>query len=57
MNVDDLKLDQIEIGQDLTLADRWILSKLQTTIEEVTRLFEKFEFGEAGRILYSLYLE
>ncbi|MDK7187157.1 valine--tRNA ligase [Facklamia hominis] len=52
MNVDDLKLDQIEIGQDLTLADRWILSKLQTTIEEVTRLFEKFEFGEAGRILY-----
>lgn len=52
MNVDDLKLDQIEIGQDLTLADRWILSKLQITIEEVTRLFEKFEFGEAGRILY-----
>ncbi|MBG9979666.1 valine--tRNA ligase [Facklamia sp. DSM 111018] len=52
MNVDDLTLDNLAIGDDLTLADQWILSKLQTTISEVSRLFEKFEFGEAGKILY-----
>ena len=53
MNVGDLTLDNLTIGQDLTLADRWILARLQTTIADVTRLFERFEFGEAGRILYS----
>ena len=53
MNVGDSTLDNLSIGQDLTLADRWILARLQTTIADVTRLFERFEFGEAGRILYS----
>ncbi len=53
MNVGDLTLDNLSIGQDLTLADRWILARIQTTIADVTRLFERFEFGEAGRILYS----
>ena len=53
MNVGDLTLDNLSIGQDLTLADRWILARLQTTIADVTRLFERFEFGDAGRILYS----
>lgn len=52
MNVGDLTIDQIEIGEDQTIADQWILARLQTTIESVTRLFDKFEFGEAGRILY-----
>lgn len=52
MNVDDLTLDNLAIGDDLTLADQWILSKLQSTISEVSRLFEMFEFGEAGKILY-----
>ena len=52
MNVDGMTLDQINIGSDLTLADQWILSRLQETIDQVTRLFNQFEFGEAGRILY-----
>lgn len=37
----------------LTLADQWILSRLNTTVENVTRSFDKFEFGEAGRELYN----
>ena len=53
MNVGDLTLANLSIRHDLTLADRWILARLQTTIADVTRLFERFEFGEAGRILYS----
>lgn len=52
MNVDGMSLDDISIGDDMTLADHWILSRLQETIQTVTRLFDKFEFGEAGRTLY-----
>ena len=52
MNVDGMSLDDISIGDDMTLADQWILSRLQETIQTVTRLFDKFEFGEAGRTLY-----
>jgi valyl-tRNA synthetase len=33
----------------LELADRWILSRLHQLIEEVTHLFDSFQFGEAGR--------
>jgi valyl-tRNA synthetase len=40
------------IPSDLTVADRWILSRLGRTIGEANRLLEAYEFGEAGRILY-----
>ncbi|RTK49846.1 valine--tRNA ligase, partial [Enterococcus faecalis] len=36
-----------------SVADRWILTRLNETIEKVTDLFERFEFGEAGRQLYN----
>ena len=52
MKVGDMTLADVEIGSDTSLADQWILSRLQETIETVTRLFDKFEFGEAGRALY-----
>ncbi|MGO3212223.1 MAG: valine--tRNA ligase [Ruoffia tabacinasalis] len=52
MNVDDMTLEEVQIGDDMSLADRWILSRLQSVTENVTRLFDKFEFGEAGRVLY-----
>ncbi len=35
------------------MADRWILTRLNETIERVTELFDRFEFGEAGRQLYN----
>jgi valyl-tRNA synthetase len=35
-----------------SLADRWIASRLHTTIAEATRLFEAYQFGEAGRQAY-----
>ncbi len=34
------------------LADRWIMSRLQRTVGEVTQLLDKFELGEAGRLIY-----
>ena len=35
-----------------TLADKWILSRLQDTVKAVTGLLERFELGEAGRAIY-----
>ena len=35
------------------LADKWILTRLNETIETVTNLSEKYEFGEVGRALYN----
>lgn len=51
MNVEDDTVGKIP--DDLNLSDKWILSKLNSTIENVTRNFDKFEFGEAGRSLYN----
>lgn len=35
-----------------TLADKWILSRLQKTAQGVTDMLGKFELGEAGRMIY-----
>ncbi len=37
---------------DLTLADRWILSRVEHLNAEVERLFQEFQYGEAGRQIY-----
>lgn len=52
MNMEDFTVDQIDLTGEKTVADRWILTKLNETVEKVTDLFERFEFGEAGRHLY-----
>ena len=53
MHVEDLE-DNAEIVQEqLTLEDKWILDRLNTTISEVDRNYEKFEFGEAAKALYT----
>lgn len=48
----DFKHADINLEGAKTVADEWILTRLNDTIREVTRLFEKYEFGEVGRILY-----
>ncbi|WP_413488067.1 valine--tRNA ligase [Carnobacterium divergens] len=53
MNMDGLTVDEIDLTGPKTIADRWILTRLNETIEHVTNLSEKFEFGEAGRHLYN----
>lgn len=37
----------------LNLADRWILSRLTKLVQRVDRLFENFQYGEAGRQILS----
>ncbi len=53
MNMNGLSYEEIDFSGEKTIADRWILTRLNQTIEKVTDLFEKFEFGEAGRHLYN----
>ncbi|WP_300272155.1 valine--tRNA ligase [Halomonas sp.] len=43
----------VEGGEvELTLADRWILSRLQQTAAQVTRAMEEFRFDHASQALY-----
>nr|WP_251138591.1 valine--tRNA ligase [Exiguobacterium sp. s166] len=57
MNMDGLKHEQIDLSGEKSLADQWILTRLNTTIDDVTRLSDKYEFGEAGRVLYHFIWE
>lgn len=52
MNMEGFTVEQINLTGEKTVADRWILTKLNETVARVTDLFEQFEFGEAGRHLY-----
>ncbi|WP_214813700.1 valine--tRNA ligase [Exiguobacterium sp. s196] len=57
MNMDGLKVEDIDLTGEKTLADKWILTRLNDTIDRVTRLVDKYEFGEAGRYLYNFIWE
>ena len=43
---------ELESAAALTLEDRWIISRLDHTLEEVARQLEVYNFGEAMRDLY-----
>ena len=53
MNLDDFTFEDMTLEGEKTLADQWILARLDETVEHVTEQFDKFEFGEAGRSLYN----
>lgn len=38
---------------ETTLADKWILSRLQNLIKEVNKNFEKYEYSQAGEKIYN----
>jgi len=44
-------IDVSPTGSDLTEADRWILSRTEATVEELTRLIEQYQFGEYATAL------
>ena len=49
MNIDEYE----ETLEDLTLPDKWILTKLNKTVKEVTKSMEKYEFNIVGSTLYN----
>ncbi|RIO57948.1 valine--tRNA ligase, partial [Mammaliicoccus sciuri] len=54
MNIgEDFKVEDVDLSGNLSLADKWILTRLNETIANVTDLSDKYEFGEFGRTLYN----
>ena len=41
----------------LPLAERWIVSKLNATVDHVTTAQDKYDFGEAGRATYTFFYD
>jgi valyl-tRNA synthetase len=44
-----------EAHPEWTLADSWIWARLQALIREVERLFQSYQYGEAGRQIYEFF--
>ncbi|MDF1506896.1 valine--tRNA ligase [Robertmurraya sp. DFI.2.37] len=53
MNMNGLKFEEIDLSGEKSVADKWILTRSNETIDTVTRLSERYEFGEVGRVLYN----
>jgi valyl-tRNA synthetase len=51
MNLEEMNDSEIDMTS-LTTADRWILHKYTELVNQVTRNFEDFKFGEAASLLY-----
>ncbi len=52
MNLAGFDASFVPAAADYTLADRWILSRYARTAAGVTENLEKFELGEAARMIY-----
>lgn len=52
MNLDRELMDKYKDSKDYTLGDRWILSRLNSVVKEVTDNIEKFELGIALQKVY-----
>ncbi|NLW07222.1 MAG: valine--tRNA ligase [Clostridia bacterium] len=54
MNLNDFEPVSLK-REDLTLADRWILSRLNRLIRESSAGLENYEIGEVARLLYEFF--
>ncbi|MGM0369333.1 MAG: valine--tRNA ligase [Bacillota bacterium] len=53
MNLEDFDLDEIDFGSlKYTLADQWMLSRLNKKIKEITDLLDDYQFGQVSQELY-----
>ncbi len=53
MNLDEDTKAELPSKDEWQLADKWIISRLNDTVKDVTHFFDIFEFGETGRSLYN----
>jgi len=52
--LDKVPAEQVSTA-NWTLADRWIYARLKLLILQVERLFQSFQYGEAGRQIYDFF--
>ncbi|WLT01165.1 valine--tRNA ligase [Lactobacillus helsingborgensis] len=50
---EDAQVAHMPDTSEFDLSDSWIFDRLNHTVSEVTRLFDDYQFGEAGRELYN----
>ncbi|MGE4357550.1 MAG: valine--tRNA ligase [Candidatus Omnitrophota bacterium] len=56
MNIPSFDISSSVLTENrLTLADRWILSRLQKTIRMVSEALERYNFNESANILYQFF--
>ena len=48
----NLTIDECKLPEKLELEDKWILSRLNTTVKEMTENMEKYELGVAAQKIY-----
>lgn len=53
MHLEGQTAEDLRLTGPFSTADRWILHRLNITVDEVTRLLSRYDFGEAGRTLYN----
>ncbi|GHS88881.1 valine--tRNA ligase [Synergistales bacterium] len=51
MNLDDAPVENVNLF-DLRLQDKWILSRVQDTVEQETAQIDAYDIGSAARMLY-----
>ena len=53
MNLEDGHVPDIDLdSEELDLPERWILSKLQSSVQNYNRQLDRFHFNEAAKVLY-----
>ena len=55
LSIDSSRCSSPGRAGDYTLADSWIWARLQQLIRDVERLFQTFQYGEAGRQIYDFF--
>ncbi|MCX5687443.1 MAG: valine--tRNA ligase, partial [Candidatus Omnitrophica bacterium] len=55
MNVEYRAEDIRRAGQELSMADKWIFSRLNRTIEAVTKALDNYKFNEAESLAYDFF--
>jgi len=54
MNTEGLSSNDIVLNQkEMEFPEKWILSKLNKMLDQANYYFEKFEFGEAAKLIYN----
>ncbi|MCK5731419.1 MAG: class I tRNA ligase family protein, partial [Tenericutes bacterium] len=54
MNTEDLTEEDIVLNQEeMSFPDKWIITKLNELLDQSNQYFDKFEFGEAAKIIYN----
>ena len=43
------------LSREWTLADSWIWARLQNLVRDVERLFQTFQYGQAGQMIYDFF--